>query len=305
LDGDETDDGGAEEDEEDSGGAAHGKPSALQLATSECIARACATLRAQLAEARAEARDRTEEAEARARELRALADSIGKPSQSHGDVTFRCADGAELGASRFVLVRTCPYYRALFESSSAEARTGLVHADPDFSSGSHAALLRQLLSLGEAELPADAGELLELLRLAVKLQPPLPPNGSSSGAAQASVLGRVRARCEAAMLGALSQDNCLEVLLHAKSEGCGSTRLLQEAELFAKALIGELASTPRWEQFRAGFPSEAAALLGPPPGVGKASLPATPPRQEWRAANWTTMTMVDARLVRRRLRPRR
>jgi len=202
-------------------------------------------------------------ADARGRRLRDLAELVGAPTDAH-DVTFRCADGTELGASRLLLSYASAYYRALFSRETAESRSGVVIADADFSSATHAALLRQLHSFGEAELPADAGAVLELLKLVAKLHPPVrDADGDEEGTADGGhfeALTLVLSRCEDALTAALDGDNCLDVLLHVKADA-SSARVAAAAEALIRAHANEMPAHPCWARFCEELPADAARLV--------------------------------------------
>jgi hypothetical protein len=178
--------------------------------------------------------------------------SLAGPFGPGHDVSFRCKDGVLLGASRLLLMRASPYYRALLRSPTAEGASGVVDPDPDFSSAAHAALLGQLHAMGESLLPAELGLQLELLCLAAKLR---------SGDEGDDAVARVASRCEAAIRSTLDVDTCLNVLLRLRPYAPQSAELSGAA----LAMIGEhvelIVKQPSWVEFGAKYPDLALGCM--------------------------------------------
>jgi hypothetical protein len=229
---------------------------------------------------------------------RAQAALVGSPDASVHDVTFACADGTQIGASRALIVANSHYYRTLLGpgAQTRECAEARVEPDAQFAPCTHEALLRQLHAGGCAPLPDAADELLELMKLAAKLVPSegartaqdkTPDNGGA-----VDVAAHLFARCEAAAIRALSLDTCLSTLVYAQA--CGSEQLLASVHRLVDERLPELVSTSQWREFKCARTSEAAELmeraavatfgqlkrdtLVPPPRVSHVKRPLSPPQ---------------------------
>jgi hypothetical protein len=156
----------------------------------------------------------------------------------------------QFGGSQLMLAHASAYFRALLRSHTAEGQSGRVSLDPDFSSAAHGALLRQLHAMGEAQLPAEIGVLLELLCLAAKVRAPSADR----------VVERLLERCEVAVLSALDGENCFDILVRLEPTGeFEPITLAAQAAIVAN--LEQQVARERWRAFRQQMPALACDIL--------------------------------------------
>lgn len=235
----------------------------------------------QRAEQRSDAQ--AQHAAKRARVLERLAGSVGPPSALH-DVEIVCEDGVTLGASRLLLAHASVHYRALFESTASEGGARRLRLDgaSGFSSDAHGALLRQLHSAGELELPAEHATVLELLALCAHLGARAQGGAAAAGGGgdggeedaqgaeggrwgeqgdgEGDVVSRVASRCEALLLRELDVSNCVDVLMRQHALGAFGA-LVDAAQQLAIEHMAEVIQLPQWATFEEHFPKDVIALF--------------------------------------------